>query len=75
MLSAGHIREIQYPEWLGNVDLLKKANRKWRMCVDFTNLNNACPKDSNPLPSIDVLVDSALGYRLLSFLDAFFGFN
>ena len=59
LLSAGHIREIQYPEWLANVVLVKKANGKWRMCVDFTDLNKACPKDSYPLPSIDALVDSA----------------
>jgi len=61
LLSAGHIREIHYPEWLANVVLVKKANGKWRMCVDFTDLNKACPKDSYPLPSIDVL---ARGYVL-----------
>jgi len=75
LLSAGHIREIQYPEWLANVVLVKKANGKWRMCVDFTNLNKACPKDSYPLPSIDALVDSASGCKMLSFLDAFSGYN
>jgi len=73
--SAGHIREIQYPEWLSNVVLVKKANGKWRMCVDFTYLNKACPKDSYPLPSIDALVDSASGCKMLSFLDAFSGYN
>jgi len=74
-LRAGHIREIQYPEWLANVVLVKKANGKWRMCVDFTDLNKACPKDSYPLPSIDALVDSASGNKVLSFLDAFSGYN
>ncbi|XP_068477215.1 uncharacterized protein [Phaseolus vulgaris] len=67
LLSAGHIREIQYPEWLANVVLVKKANGKWRMCVDLTNLNKACPKDSYPLPNIDALVDSASGCKMLSF--------
>ena len=75
MLNVDHIREIQYPEWLANVVLVKKANGKWRMCVDFTDLNKACPKDSYPLPSIDALVDNALGCKLLSFLDAFSGYN
>ena len=75
LLKASHIREIQYPQWLANVVLVKKANKKWRMCVDFTNLNKAYPKDSYPLPSIDSLVDSASGCRLLSFLDAFSGYN
>ena len=75
LLSGGHIREIQYPEWLANVVLVKKANGKWRMCVDFTDLNKACPKDSYPLPSIDALVDNASGCKMLSFLDTFSGYN
>jgi len=75
LLSAGHIREIQYPEWLANVVLVKKANGKWRMCVDFTNLNKACPKDSYPLPNIDALVDNSSGCKMLSFLDAFLRYN
>jgi len=74
-LKAGHNKEIQYPEWLANVVLVKKASGKWRMCVDFTDLNKAGPKDSYPLPSIDALVDSVSGCRLLSFLDAFSGYN
>jgi len=75
MMSAGHIWEIQYPEWLANVVLVKKANGKWRMCVDFTDLNKTCPKDSYSLPSIDALVDSASGCKMLSFMDAFSGYN
>ena len=75
LLSARHIREIQYPEWLANIVLVRKANGKWRICVDFTDLNKACPKDSYPLPSINALVDSASGCKMLSFLDAFSGYN
>jgi len=75
LLSAGHIREMQYPEWLANVVLVKKASGKWRMCVGFTDLNKACPKDSYLLPSIDALVDSASGCEMLSFLDAVSGYN
>ncbi|XP_068504565.1 uncharacterized protein [Phaseolus vulgaris] len=75
LLNASHIREIQYPKWLANVVLVKKVNGKWRMCVDFTDLNKECPKDSYPLPSIDALVDSASGCKMLSFLDAFSGYN
>ena len=55
--------------------MVKKANGKWRMCVDFTDLNKACPKDSYPLPRIDQLVDSTTGHQLLSFMDAFLGYN
>jgi len=75
LLRVGHIMEIQYPEWLANVVLVKKANGKWRMCVDFTDLNKAFPTDSYTLPNIGSLVDNVSGCRLLSFLDAFSGYN
>ena len=74
-MAAGFIREVYYPEWLANVILVKKANGKWRMCVDFIDLNKACPKDSFPLPRIDQLVDSTVGHKLLTFMDAFSGYN
>ena len=64
--SAGHIREIKYPEWLANMVLVKKANGKWRMCVDFTDLNKVCPKDSYSLPSIDALVAAPRAARCLA---------
>ena len=75
LLIAGFIREVYYPDWLANVVLVKKANEKWRMCVDFTDLNSVCPKDSFPLPRINQLVDSTAGHKLLTFMDAFSGFN
>ena len=55
--------------------LVRKNSGKWRMCVDFTDLNMACPKDSYPLPRIDTLVDSTARHELLSFMDAFSGYN
>ena len=75
LLKAGFIREVNYPNWISNIALVKKANGKWRMCIDFKNLNKACPKDSYPLPRIDQLVDATLGHELLTFMDAFFGYN
>ncbi|XP_065623514.1 uncharacterized protein LOC136064949 [Quercus suber] len=75
LLEAGFIREVYYPEWLANVVMVKKASGKWRMCVDFTDLNKACPKDSYLLPLIDALVDSTARHQLLSFMDAFSGYN
>ena len=75
LLVAGFIQEVHYPKWLANVVLVKKANGKWRMCVDFTDLNRACPKDSFPLPRINQLMDSTAGHKLLTFMDAFLGYN
>ncbi|XP_075499061.1 uncharacterized protein LOC142537427 [Primulina tabacum] len=75
MLGAGHIREVQFPTWLSNVVLVPKATGKWRMCVDFRDLNKACPKDCYPLPRIDQLVDSTSGFELLSFMDAYQGYH
>ena len=73
--EASFIREVYYPEWLANVVMVKKASGKWRMCVDFTDLNKACPKDSYPFRRVDVLVDSTAKHQLLSFMDAFSGYN
>jgi len=54
---------------------MKKKNSKWRVCIDFTKLNEACSKDSYPLPRIDQLVEAAAGHELLSFMDAYSGYN
>ena len=75
MLEADFIREVYYSDWLANVVMVKKANGKWRMCVDFTDLNKVFPKDSYLLPQIDTLVDSTARHQLLSFIDAFSGYN
>ena len=75
LLQAGAIREVKYPEWLADVVLIKKENDKWRICIDFTNVNRACPKDSFPLPRIDLIVDATADHELLSFMDAFSGYN
>ena len=71
LIRAGFIREVKYPKWLANVVVVLKKGDKWRVCIDYTNLNKACPKDSFPLQHIDQIVDSAAGHEILSFLDAF----
>ena len=75
LLQARAIREVEYPEWLANVVLVKKVNGKWQLCIDFTDVNRACPKDSFPLPQIELIVDATTGHELLSFMDAFSGHN
>ena len=66
---------MKYPEWLANVVVVPNKGGKWRVCVDYTDLNEACPKDSFPLPGIDQIVDAAAKHIILSFLDAFFRYN
>ena len=73
--TNGFIRDALYPEWVSNLVLVRKPNGKWRTCVDYSDLNKACPKDSFPLPRIDQLVDSTAGHELLSFMDAYSGYN
>ena len=64
-----------YPQWLANTVVVKKKTGKWRVCVDFTNLNRACPKDPFPMPQIDQLVNATVGHPRMSFLDAFQGYH
>jgi hypothetical protein len=75
LISAGVIREVTYPEWLANTVMVKKANGKWRMCIDFTDLNKACPNDEFSLPRIDSLVDVATFSELMSLLDCYLGYH
>ena len=69
--EARAIREILFSEWLANMVMVKKKNGKWRVCVDFTDLNRACPKDSFPMLNIDQLIDATYRHPRMSFLDAF----
>ena len=69
--KVGAIEEIFYPEWLANTVVVKKKSRKWRVYVDFTDLNKACLKDLFPMPRIDQLVDATTGHPRMNFLDAF----
>jgi hypothetical protein len=75
LLEAKFIEPIAYPTWLANVIMVQKKNGKWRMCIDFTNLNIACPKDNFPLPRIDKIVDSTAGCEVMSLLDCFSGYH
>jgi hypothetical protein len=75
LLEAKFIKPIDYPTWLANVVMVQKKNGKWRMCIDFTNLNKACPKDNFPLPRVDKTVDSATGCEVISLLDYFLGYH
>ena len=75
LLVASFIKPIQHPRWLSNIVPVKKKNRQIRCCVDFRNLNKACLKDEFPLPNMDLLIDSAAGHAMFSFMDKFSGYN
>ena len=60
--QAGAIKEVFYPEWLANTVVVKKKNGKWQVCVDYTDLNKACPKDPFPMFQIDQLMDTTIGH-------------
>ena len=62
LLEANFIREVYYLKWLANMVMVKKANGKWKMSIDFNDLNKACPKDNYPLLCIDLLVDCTAGH-------------
>uniref|UniRef100_A0A803PAC4 RNase H type-1 domain-containing protein n=1 Tax=Cannabis sativa TaxID=3483 RepID=A0A803PAC4_CANSA len=68
LLSNIFIRDVYYPEWLANPVLVPKPNRTWQVCIDFFDLNKACPKDCFPLPRIDQMVDATLGHALVDFI-------
>jgi hypothetical protein len=71
LLQAGFIEEVHHPVWLANPVVIPKANGKFQMCIEYTKLNKACPKDLYPLPHIDQIVDFTSGCDLLSFIDVF----
>jgi hypothetical protein len=75
LLEAKFIEPIAYPTWLANVVMVQKKSGKWHMCIDFTSLNKACPKDNFPLPRIDKIVFCAAGSEVMSLLDCFSGYH
>ena len=73
--EARVIKDIFFLDWLENTVVVRKKNGKWRVCVDFTDLNRACPKDPFPMPKIDQLANTTFGHSRMSFLDAFQGYH
>ncbi|GJT10133.1 reverse transcriptase domain-containing protein [Tanacetum coccineum] len=74
-VKAGIVRPVKYPTYISNPVLVKKGDGTWSMCIDFKNLNSACPKDYYPLPNIDCKVESVMGFKYKCFLDAYKGYH
>ena len=75
LIAAGFIKEVRYPRWLANIVPVEKKNGQIRICVDFRDLNRACPKDDFPIPMTEMVIDSTTGYGALSLMDGFSGYN
>jgi len=63
LIACGFIREEQHPDWVANIVPVLKKNKKIRVCIDYRDLNAACPKDEFPLPITDVMIDNACGFE------------
>ena len=75
LAKAGIVREAIFPTWIANPVMVHKQDGSWRMCIEFSDLNKACPKDCYPLPEIDQRVESLQGFKLKCFLDAYKGYH
>ena len=75
MLDAGFIRPCQYAKWISSVVPVQKKDGRWRVCVDFRDLNKATPKDKYPMPVAETLINAAAGHKMLSFMDGNAGYN
>ena len=73
--AANVVRAVAHPTWLSNDAVVPKPPGGGRLCIDYTDVNKACPKDPYPMPRIDQIVDSMAGFDLLCFLDAFSGYH
>ncbi|KAJ8622074.1 hypothetical protein MRB53_030603 [Persea americana] len=73
--NVGFIREEQHPEWLANIVPVTKKNGQIKVCIDYRDLNNACPKDEFPLPIPEVMIDNTYGFERMTFMDGFSGYN
>ncbi|KAK4404358.1 Transposon Tf2-12 polyprotein [Sesamum angolense] len=75
LIEVGFIREVKYPMWISSIVPVRKKNGQIRVCVDFRDLNNACPKDDFSLPITELMIDATTGHEALSFMDGSFGYN
>jgi hypothetical protein len=75
LLDVGFIHEVHSPSWLTNVVMVKKKNGKWRMCIDFIDLNKCCLNDGFPLIRIDKVVEAAAECKIMALLDCFSGYH
>jgi len=75
LIDVEFIREVKYPHWIANIIIVRKKNGQLHICVDFQDLNDACPKDDLPLLVTELMIDATNGHEALSFMDCTVGHN
>jgi len=75
LIDAGFISEVKYPTWIANIILVRKKKGQLRICVDFRDLNDTCPKDDFLLPVTELMIDAITGHGALFFMDYTAGYN
>jgi len=75
LIECGFIREEQHPDWVANIVPILKKNRKIRVCIGFRDLNTTCPRDEFLFPITDIMIDNTCGFKRMSFIDGFLGYN
>ncbi|XP_071713034.1 uncharacterized protein [Rutidosis leptorrhynchoides] len=75
LVKANILRKVNYQTWVANPVLVAKSDGTWQLCIDFKDINKACPKDNYPFPKIDWKVESLAGFRFKCFLDAYKGYH
>ncbi|XP_070015488.1 uncharacterized protein [Nicotiana sylvestris] len=75
LIESSFICEVKYPTWVSSIVPIRKKNGQIRVCVDFRDLNYACPKDEFPLPIPELMIDATTGYKAMSFMDGSLGYN
>jgi hypothetical protein len=75
VLEVEFIRPCKYAKWISSVVPVQKKDGRWRVCVDFRDLNRATPKDEYPMPVAETLINATAGHKILSFLDGNAGYN
>ena len=74
-IDSGFIMEEQHPDWVANIVLVLKKNEKIQICIDYHDLNTACPKDEFPPSIMDVIIDNTCDFERMSFMDSLSGYN
>nr|GEW84570.1 reverse transcriptase domain-containing protein [Tanacetum cinerariifolium] len=75
LVEAGVLQEVKYQTWVSNLIIMKKYDGKWKLRIDFTNINKACSREPHPLPAAELWAENLHKYQLKCFLNAYKGYH